>query len=288
MSTESSPLLSYRLFSVVDDGEMPGSRVQEEAPLVGGDVGGAAGPPHPDPARRLSTFFGVVVPTVLSMFSIVVFMRLVLFAGKLNTIAGIVTVFYLVAYAAVDLACLALEWASAPNFRPTFQLFSWHTCLLGIASCLLMMFLISPAGASGSLVLMLALLGFIHLRAPASSWGYISQALIFHQVRKYLLLLDVRKEHVKFWRPQMLLMVANPRSGAQLIHFVNDLKKGGLFVLGHVEIGELDTMPSDPIQAHYNFWLSLVDKLNVKAFVDLTLSPSVRQGTQHLLRITGL
>ncbi|XP_050789216.1 solute carrier family 12 member 9 [Gopherus flavomarginatus] len=214
--------------------------------------------------------------------------QLVLFAGKLNTIAGIVTVFYLVAYAAVDLACLALEWASAPNFRPTFQLFSWHTCLLGIASCVLMMFLISPAGASGSLVLMLALLGFIHLRAPASSWGYISQALIFHQVRKYLLLLDVRKEHVKFWRPQMLLMVANPRSGAQLIRFVNDLKKGGLFVLGHVEIGELDTMPSDPIQAHYNFWLSLVDKLNVKAFVDLTLSPSVRQGTQHLLRITGL
>lgn len=26
----------------------------------------------------------------------------------------------------------------------------------------------------------------------------------------------------------------------------------------------------------------------MKAFVDLTLSPSVRQGTQHLLRITGL
>ncbi|XP_075764044.1 solute carrier family 12 member 9 isoform X2 [Pelodiscus sinensis] len=539
MSTESSPLLSYRLFSVVDEGEMPSSRAQEEAPLVGGGIG-PLGPPQPDPARRLSTFFGVVVPTVLSMFSIVVFMRVdgtdppgahalpqgyfysflygslvlllcllvclvgariyaraafliflvvnlvllaiflsffvvgprpvpvardvnhtfntsftgfrldtlranlhamysrdyttnnvmtfatvfavmfngctgimagsnmsgelrnpsssipkgtiiavvytfviyfllffmtsftcertllkedygffrsinlwpplvlvgvyaaslsasmssligasrilhalakddlfgiilapakivskggnpwvavlytwalvqvVLFAGKLNTIAGIVTVFYLVAYAAVDLACLLLEWASAPNFRPTFQLFSWHSCLLGIASCLLMMFLISPAGASGSLVLMLALLGFIHLRAPASSWGYISQALIFHQVRKYLLLLDVRKEHVKFWRPQMLLMVANPRSGAQLIRFVNDLKKGGLFVLGHVEIGELDTMPSDPIQAHYNFWLSLVDKLNVKAFVDLTLSPSVRQGTQHLLRITGL
>lgn len=49
-----------------------------------------------------------------------------------------------------------------------------------------------------------------------------------------------------------------------------------------------DTLPSDPIQQQYNFWLSLVDKLGVKAFVDLTLSPSVRQGTQHLLRITGL
>lgn len=214
--------------------------------------------------------------------------QLVLFAGKLNTIAGIVTIFYLMAYAAVDLACLALEWASAPNFRPTFQLFSWHTCLLGIVSCFVMMFLINPAYASGSIVLMIILLGFIHYRSSTSSWGYISQALIFHQVRKYLLLLDVRKEHVKFWRPQILLMVANPRTSCELIQFVNDLKKGGLYVLGHVQIGDLDTMPSDPIQPQYNFWLSLVDKLGVKAFVDLTLSPSVRQGTQHLLRITGL
>ncbi|XP_035638295.1 solute carrier family 12 member 9-like isoform X3 [Oncorhynchus keta] len=165
----------------------------------------------------------------------------VVFAGQLNAIAGLVTVFYLLAYAAVDLACLALEWASAPNFR-----------------------------------------------SPTSSWGYISQALIFHQVRKYLLMLDVRKDHVKFWRPQVLLMVANPRSSCQLINFVNQLKKGGLFVLGHVKLGDLDTLPSDPVQQQYNFWLSLVDKLGVKAFVDLTLSSSVRQGTQHLLRITGL
>ncbi|MBN3318059.1 S12A9 protein, partial [Atractosteus spatula] len=214
--------------------------------------------------------------------------QVVLCAGQLNALASLVTVFYLLAYAAVDLACLALEWASAPNFRPTFQLFSWHTCLLGLLSCVVMMFLINAVYSSASMVLLLLLLLLLHYRAPTSSWGYISQALIFHQVRKYLLMLDVRKEHVKFWRPQVLLMVANPRSSCQLISFINDLKKGGLFILGHVQLGDLDTLPSDPIQPQYNFWLSLVDKLGVKAFVDLTLSPSVRQGTQHLLRITGL
>ncbi|XP_016306177.1 solute carrier family 12 member 9-like isoform X3 [Sinocyclocheilus anshuiensis] len=211
-----------------------------------------------------------------------------LFAGQLNVIAGIVTVFYLLAYAAVDLACLALEWASAPNFRPTFQFFSLGTRLLGIVSCVVMMFVINPVYSSASIVLLLLLLLFLHYRSPTSSWGYISQALIFHQVRKYLLMLDSRKDHVKFWRPQVLLMVANPRSSCQLICFVNQLKKGGLFVLGHVQIGDLDVLPADPVQPQYNFWLSLVDKLGVKAFVDLTLSPSVRQGTQHLLRITGL
>ncbi|XP_012494541.1 PREDICTED: solute carrier family 12 member 9 isoform X1 [Propithecus coquereli] len=214
--------------------------------------------------------------------------QLVLLAGKLNTLAAVVTVFYLVAYAAVDLSCLSLEWASAPNFRPTFSLFSWHTCLLGVASCLLMMFLISPGAAGGSLLLMGLLSALLTARGGPSSWGYVSQALLFHQVRKYLLRLDVRKDHVKFWRPQLLLLVGNPRGALPLLRLANQLKKGGLYVLGHVTLGDLDSLPSDPVQPQYGAWLSLVDRAQVKAFVDLTLSPSVRQGAQHLLRISGL
>lgn len=236
------------------------------------------------PAKKTSHSGNPWASVLISWFLV----QLVLFAGKLNTIASIVTIFFLLVYAAVDLACLALEWASAPNFRPTFRYFTWHTCVLGIVGCAVMMFLINPIYASASIAFMLLLLLLIHYLSPTSSWGYISQALIFHQVRKYLLMLDVRKDHVKFWRPQVLLMVSNPRSSVGLITFINDIKKSGLYVLGHVQLGDLNTLPSDPLQSQYDSWLSLVDHLNIKAFVNLTLADSVRHGVQHLLFISGL
>lgn len=49
-----------------------------------------------------------------------------------------------------------------------------------------------------------------------------------------------------------------------------------------------DKLPSDPLQSQYDSWLSLVDHLNIKAFVNLTLADSVRHGVQHLLFISGL
>lgn len=46
-----------------------------------------------------------------------------------------------------------------------------------------MMFLINAIYAFVSIVLMLLLLLLIQYLGPISNWGYISQALIFHQVR---------------------------------------------------------------------------------------------------------
>ncbi|CAH1239487.1 SLC12A9 [Branchiostoma lanceolatum] len=214
--------------------------------------------------------------------------QLILLIQQVNALAPIVSLLFILCYAAVNIACLALEWASAPNFRPMFKYFTWHTCLLGAVSCLVMMFLIDPMYAAIAIAFVAVLVLVIHYLSPDSSWGSITQALIFHQVRKYLLLLDIRKDHIKYWRPQMLLLVNNPRSCCQIISFTNDLKKGGLFVVGHVEVGSLCEQPYDPMQRQTTFWMNLVDNLKVKAFVELTLCPTVQLGVENLMRISGL
>ena len=101
-------------------------------------------------------------------------------------------------------------------------------------------------------------------------------------------MLDPRKSHTKFWRPQMLLLVHNPRSCCSLIDFVNSMKKGGLYVLGQVTIGSLANSKGDTLATKADEWLMLVDHLRVKAFVELTLASSVRIGVEQLMRVSGI
>lgn len=60
----------------------------------------------------------------------------------------------------------------------------------------------------------------------------------------------------------MLLMVANPRSSCPTITFINDLKKSGLFVLGHVKVDKTEDS-LDYADQNISSWLSLVDHVKV-------------------------
>lgn len=235
--------------------------------------------------KRGTTKSGNPIAAVIVAFVIA---ELTLLVGSLNKIAPLVTIFYLLAYFGVNLSCLALDLASAPNFRPTFKYFTWHTSLIGMIGAIAMTFIVSVKMASIAIALLIGLIAVLYFRDFSPEWGSISQALIFHQVRKYLLLLDTRKDHVKFWRPQILLLVSNPRSCIPLIDFVNDIKKGGLYVIGNVKKGTIESYDEDPCYKESSQWVTLVDNMRIKAFVELTLTSTIKEGINNLIRLSGL
>lgn len=130
----------------------------------------------------------------------------------------------------MNLATFLLKIGSAPNFRPSFHFFSWQTALAGAVTSGSAMFFVDGVYASGCVAILVILFLLVHYTSRPRSWGDVSQSLIYHQVRKYLLRL--KPEHVKFWRPQILLFVNDPRRQYKLIQFCNSMKKGSLYILG--------------------------------------------------------
>ena len=131
------------------------------------------------------------------------------------------------------------------------------------------MFISSTTYAIIAIFVILLLAILVHYTAPVVPWGDVTQAVIYHQVRKYLLRLDVRKEHPKFWRPSIVLNLDQPHTSLNLIDVSNDLKKGGLFIIGNVILGEPTVKLSEALHDLRQEWYNYISKANVKAFFKL-------------------
>ncbi|KAM3589422.1 hypothetical protein VKS41_000285 [Umbelopsis sp. WA50703] len=198
-----------------------------------------------------------------------------------------VTLTALLTFSVLNLACAVLKISAAPNFRPNFKYFRWWTAAAGVFMTISTMIYVSPTLAICAFAVVFTLLIVIHYTSPPKKWGNITQSLIYHQVRKYLLRLDTRKEHVKFWRPQILLLVNNPRTSIGLIAFCNALKKGGLYILGHTIKGEFSSALPE-LNRQQTSWLRYVDAAKVKAFTNITIADSERLGARSLVLGSGL
>ena len=98
----------------------------------------------------------------------------------------------------------------------------------------------------------------------------------------------LRQEHVKFWRPQILLFVNDPRKQYKLIQFCNALKKGALFVLGHVIIADDFGTAVPEARRQQAAWTKYIDFSRVKAFVNIAISPGFEWGTRNIVLGAGL
>lgn len=204
----------------------------------------------------------------------------------INQIASFITMTYLMTFFATNLACFLLKISSAPNFRPSFKYFTAWTAFVGAVISCIIMFFVDGVYATGCVGILGTLFLIVHYTTPPKSWGDVSQSLIYHQVRKYLLRL--KQEHVKFWRPQILLFVNDPRNSWELIQFCNSLKKGGLYILGHIIVTSDFQDSFAEVKRQQAAWMKYIDFSKIKGFVQIAIAPTVEWGARNIVLSAGL
>ncbi|VDN02395.1 unnamed protein product [Thelazia callipaeda] len=213
--------------------------------------------------------------------------------GELNAIAPIISNFFLASYALVNYSCFDASFADSPGFRPAFKYYNMWVSLTGALLCISVMFIISWSTALLTFFFFAMLFLYILYRKPDVNWGSSTQAHSYKNALQAMQKLAITEEHVKNYRPQVLLLAGNPAARPSLVDFAYNITKGSsLMICGFVVPYIFKYDPCDRVFAllrklnvQMNEWLR---KRHVKSFYVSVANPSLRVGAQTLLQVAGL
>ncbi|XP_010739215.1 solute carrier family 12 member 4 [Larimichthys crocea] len=212
--------------------------------------------------------------------------------ASLDMVAPILSMFFLMCYLFVNLACAVQTLLRTPNWRPRFKYYHWALSFLGMSMCLALMFISSWYYAIVAMGIAGMIYKYIEYQGAEKEWGDGIRGLSLSAARYALLRLEVGPPHTKNWRPQLLVLlkldedlhVKYPR----LLTFASQLKAGkGLTIVGSVVQGNfLDSYGE--MQAAEQAIKNMMEIERVKGFCQVVVASKVREGVVHLIQSCGL
>ncbi|XP_056884270.1 solute carrier family 12 member 6-like isoform X1 [Takifugu flavidus] len=212
--------------------------------------------------------------------------------ASLDMVAPILTMFFLMCYLFVNLACALQTLLRTPNWRPRFSYYHWTLSFLGMTICLALMFISSWYYAIVAMVIAGMIYKYIEYHGAEKEWGDGIRGLSLSAARYALLRLEEGPPHTKNWRPQLLVLlkldedahVKSPR----LLTFASQLKAGkGLTIVGTVVSGNFLQSYGEALAAEQTL-KHLMDKERVKGFCQCIVAQKPREGINHMIQSSGL
>uniref|UniRef100_A0A4W3K0E6 Solute carrier family 12 member 7 n=1 Tax=Callorhinchus milii TaxID=7868 RepID=A0A4W3K0E6_CALMI len=212
--------------------------------------------------------------------------------ASLDNVAPILSMFFLMCYMFVNLACALQTLLRTPNWRPRFKYYHWTMSFVGMSLCLALMFMSSWHYALVAMLIAGCIYKYIEYRGAEKEWGDGIRGLSLNAARYALLRLEDGPPHTKNWRPQLLILlnvdadqnVKHPR----LLSFTTQLKAGkGLTIIGSVLEGTFLEKHAEVQRADQNI-KSLMSTEKTKGFCQVVVSSNLRDGVSHLIQSSGL
>ena len=201
--------------------------------------------------------------------------------GDLELIAPVLSLCFLLCYAALNMSCFVLETLHAPTWRPRWRYFNKATALAGTILCVALMFIMAWYWAIVVFVAWIALYSYINWKGVESSWGDGLRGLMYQFALRSLLSQELGDHYSTNWRPQILALVEVTPLQLQALH-QNAVIRDDSQVGGGGESGAASILmaPKTPMPDELDFHASLELEKAFGASLDgvLSVAAQLRKG----------
>uniref|UniRef100_A0A7E4VI10 Solute carrier family 12 member 3 n=1 Tax=Panagrellus redivivus TaxID=6233 RepID=A0A7E4VI10_PANRE len=209
--------------------------------------------------------------------------------GELNPIAELITLFFLAAFAITNFSTFDATLAKAPGFRPTFKYYNKWLSLIGAILCVVTMFIMNWWESLGTLIIFIVLFMYLKYNKTDVNWGSSTDANRYRKALIGLIKIARQSEHVKNYRPQVLVLSGNPAARQALVDFAHSITKGtNLLVCGHVIPYTSSVAATECIRKLNDRYTDWMREQKIKAFYCGVAHTSLREGVQMLMQAVGL
>nr|XP_033797255.1 solute carrier family 12 member 3 isoform X2 [Geotrypetes seraphini] len=206
--------------------------------------------------------------------------------AELNTIAPIISNFFLCSYALINFSCFHASITNSPGWRPSFKYYNKWASLFGAVVSVVIMFLLTWEAALIAIGIVIFLLGYVLYKKPEANWGSSVQASSYNMALLYTVGLNEVEDHIKNYRPQCLVLTGPPNFRPALVDFVGTFtKKLSLMICGNVLIGPRKQKLQEFISNGHTNWLN---KRKIKSFYSGVIANDLCSGVQILMQASGL
>ncbi|XP_059051212.1 solute carrier family 12 member 4 isoform X2 [Achroia grisella] len=212
--------------------------------------------------------------------------------GNVDILAPLLSMFFLMCYGFVNLACALQTLLKTPNWRPRFKYYHWSLSLAGLTLCISIMFMTSWFYALIAMGMAGLIYKYIEYRGAEKEWGDGLRGLALSAARYSLLRLEQGPPHTKNWRPQVLVLAKLNNelqpTYRKMLAFASQLKAGkGLTVCVSVVPGDFTRRAGEASTARQNL-RKCMDEEKLKGFVDVLVTPTISDGLSHFVQTCGL
>ncbi|CAH2267293.1 jg14760 [Pararge aegeria aegeria] len=219
---------------------------------------------------------------VLTFFVSLIFLLI----AELNTIAPLISNFYLASYALINYCTFHAALVRPLGWRPTFRFYNVWLSLAGFLICVAIMLLISWQTSLVTFAIFFTLYLIVHYRKPDVNWGSSTQAQTYKTALSSAHNLARTGEHVKNYWPQLLVLAGKPQDRPALVDLGNLItKSGSLMVVGDISQQKLTYKERAHRRRLGDEWLHC---RKVRAFCTGVNGFSFENGARALMQATGV